>query len=79
MLFYESFSGKRAVFTTSKSIEEVNKAVHATLAPSPGHTKDQLERMESKEVFQSDIQKAVKNTDRPSGFLLYREMPHYIW
>jgi hypothetical protein len=78
-LFTESFDGKRAVFTTSKSIDEVNKAVHTTVAPFPGHMGDFVARTQTREAFQAHVEEAVKNTEKPSGMLLFFEIPHHDW
>jgi hypothetical protein len=73
------FAGGRAVYTTSKSIEDVRKAVYETVAPFPPNMDQIIEQTGTAETFKAYFNDAVKKTQRPSGFFLFEEMKDGQW
>lgn len=73
------YEGARAVYTTSKSIDDVIKAVHGTVAPFPAPMKDVIAQTQTGTAFQSHLEDAVKKTKNPSGMFIFYYMPHGEW
>jgi hypothetical protein len=73
------YDGARAIYRTSKSIDDVRKAVHETVAPFPAPMKEVIARTQTDTAFQSHLEEAVQKVERPSGMFIFSDMPHGEW